>query len=208
MTQKQFIITIPMLREEELIEIEYQSADASDLPTVKSRFPGIALLEWNLSKDDEDVHLTLVMTDDDNHRSERNLEIFIKELEAFAKRREVDLCVESIVTLPHNETSEKQIESFRKLTAMYKVGAEVFCDITFGTKVTPICIFASLAYAEQVSDAIVKSIIYGKYSHDDGRLGTIYDIRCVYELNMTVNAMTGKDKQEVDEVIDFIWGRS
>ncbi len=208
MTQKQFIITIPMLPEESLKELEYKSADTPDLPVVRSRFPGIALLEWNLAKSDNDVKITLVMTDDDNHRSQKNLEIFLQELEKLAERRGIALCVDSIVTLPHNETADKQLESFRKLTDMYQEGADVFCDITFGTKVTPICIFASLAYAEKLRDAVVKSIIYGKYAHDDGQLGTIYDIRCVYELNMTVNAMTGMDEQEVEELIDFIWGRA
>ena len=206
MKNKHFVITVSMLPSDSLKEVTYSSIDLKDLPPVKSCFPGIPLIEWNLAKDDDNIRISLIMTDDENHRSGKNLKVLKEELTDLSKRLGKQISITDTINVPDNETREKQIEMFRKLIAVYNEDTEIYADITYGTKVTPICIFASLVYAEKFKKSRISSIIYGRYAHDGSTEGHIYDIRSIYELNMFVNTATKLPNSNVDEMIDLIWG--
>lgn len=206
MKTKQFLISVPMLPEESLKSIEYEFVGLPNLFHVKSRFPSIPLIEWNLASDDQDIRIVAIMTDDVSGRSERNLAVLKEELAEMSLRVGIALEINELIRLPHNETKEKQVEMFRKISNSYLDDSEVYVDITYGTKVMPICTFASLVYAEKVKNAEIKSIIYGKYEHTDSGKGEIYDLRSVYELNMLVNSISAFPSMEIEGTIDLLWG--
>ena len=206
MTNKDFFVTIPMLPPEKLEELNYVKEGKPD--GVKSRkvsFPSLAMIEWNAQKDD-DIRIIAVMTDDVNGCSVKNLEKFKRELSELSDDIGIELSVEEIVHVPHTESKEKHNKLFKELCALFKNGHDIYMELTYGTKVTPIGLFSSLTYADKVCGCDIKSIIYGNYAFNDSKIGSIYDIRSMYDFSMFIHSAEFMTKENLDIVLNNIWG--
>ena len=53
-------------------------------------------------------------------------------------------------------------------------------DLTYGSKLTAIEMFASLFYTEIAADCSIKKVIYGKYSFDGSEYGELFDATELY----------------------------
>lgn len=177
MKKKICIVTVPMLPPADLRPIRYQTRDG-DLSS-PTRFPGIALLEKHAAGKSP-VKLVTVRTDDDNGRTEACYRFFHEELEQLRQRLRPDLAVDTEIVVPHNETGEKERRLLKDLFSCFDRGSYIYMDLTYGTKLTAVELFASLHYAEIVADCSVRSVVYGKYAFSDTGTGELFDATRLY----------------------------
>lgn len=205
---KQFIVTVSMLPEDKLRELSYSfEAFPKDDP-VSSRFPAIPLIKKNLNKSD-DYEIIAIMTDDENGFSKINLDYFKDELKKLSDQLgyEIALKDENILTVQPYETQQKHIAFFNSLCKSYKKNAELYVDVTYGTKVSIISQFATLVYAEKNMNCDIAQIIYGLlFGKKDNDSGIIYDIRCLYELNMLIHSCSSIPNMDIEKMLDMFEG--
>lgn len=203
--KKIFFITIPMLPSQNLKAIQYRKEDKGVLMSIPTKFPGIVLLDWSVLGD-EDVKIVTVRTDDKNGFTPANYELFKQELNALAEIHERKFEISGEIILPHSETKEKQILLAKEICSHFEEDCDIYMDITYGTKVTPIGMFSSLAYAEKILNCDIKSVTYGNYPFDGSNVGDIYDVRCLYELTGLIGACDILPKQDIEEMLKSLWG--
>ena len=208
MRKKVFFVTIPMLPSENLKKITYRKEDRGDLSIGESRFPGIIMIE-NCYLGNEPVKIISIRTKDDNERTEPNYRLFKEELSDLSKRLGLDkeLEIEKEILIEHSENRDKQIQLFSEICSCYEEESDVYMDITYGTKVTPVCMFSTLAYAEKIAKCEIKGVYYGKFSHGSKLAGEFYDVRCLYEIAMLANSAADYiPREQFDKMFKEFWG--
>ena len=205
MSKKQFIVPIPMLKPEDLREVNYSADFNKDFVFTPASFPAIAMIEMYLEKGDE-YEIITVRTADDNDRTKGNYEKFKQELKKLSEIKGMDIAITKEILVPHEETKKKHIEFFRALCDIYQPLSDVYMDITYGTKVTSISMFASLVYAENVTKCYISDIVYGKYTHGGEKEGRLFSIRCLYELKELINSASVMGDADIDELLDIFGG--
>lgn len=177
--KKQFICTIPI--REDITKTVYIYPDYPEKKKVESFFPAISMLANNIESGDE-VSLTLIISDKES--SYNNLELFMSELEEIEKNTGVPLKVneEDKIIISLEESKDKHLEFFGKISKSYKPEHKLYIDTTYGSKVTPISTFASLIFAESAESCSIEEIIYGSFYKGQSE-GKIYDLRCLFEIS-------------------------
>lgn len=204
---KQFFATISMQPKESLARLNYIIDGKPDTDIMTASFPSIPMIEMNLSADDEkNYEIYLIYTKDDEERYKYCYDTFKKELAELSKRKGFDIKVTGEVQVPHEESRSKHIGFFREMCKTFKPQSDVYMDITYGTKATSVSCFASLSYAENVMNCDIKQIIYGKYNHGDKPTGSLYDVRCLYELSGLIRNASAINGLNVDEMLDMFGG--
>lgn len=203
--KKTVFVTIPMLPAESLKPVKYRKENTGKIFSEPSRFPSIPMLEWNMSADDE-IKIVAVMADDEAGRSKANLETYKAELAKLSEDMGIQMEINEVIVLPHEETKKKQVQLFKEISKHYDNASEIYMDVTYGTKITSIGLFSSLVYADKVKGCDIKTIIYGKYAHTDGETGEIYDLRCLYDLNMLIHAAEFMPANDIEDLINDLWG--
>ena len=204
MSKKIFFVTIPMLDSEKLKLLKYRKENRGEIFSEPSRFPAIPFLEWSIIGNEE-IKLVTVRTDDDRNCTEENYRLFKEELAALSDRLGREITVDAEIVLPHEENREKQILILKKICEQYEENADVFMELTYGTKVTPIGMFSSLTYAEKIKHCNIKSVIYGKYPFM-GEVGDLYDVRCLYEMTGIINAAEFLPDEKIESLLGGLWG--
>ena len=198
---KQFYVPISMLPKEKLKRIGYSWEGRPDREKIFSCFPSIPMIKNNLSAEDN-CDIIAIKTNDAAGRTEYNFTVFEDELKQLSQEKGMEIKVSKIINIEHNETKEKHTKFFYDLCKSYVEGSEVYFDITYGTKVSPIAQFATLVYAEKNRNCTIAEVIYGKYTHIDGdETGTIYDITSLYELNMLINNCSMLPGVDIDKIL-------
>lgn len=204
MKKKLFFVTIPMLDFDKLKLIRYRKEDKGLIFSEPSRFPAIPFLEWSIFGN-EDIKIVTIRTDDDKGSTARNYQAFKDELGELSKRLERELTIDAEIILPHEENREKQMHLLKELCSQYEEGTDVYMELTYGTKVTPIGMFSSLTYAEIVKHCNIKSITYGKYPFM-GEVGDLYDVLCLYQMTGVINAAEFLPDDTIDSILNDMWG--
>lgn len=204
MAKKQFFLSVSMLKPEQLKKIKYRMEDKGEVFSQPASFPSLPMIEGNIDKSD-DFELIAILTDDEYGRCRDSYEKMKQELKQLSDFLEIDLTITKEIVLSHNESRSKQVELFKKMSEAYKEKCEIYMDLTYGTKITSIGLFASLVYAERVKNCNIKAIVYGKYNHDDGDIGELYDVLSLYELNMLINTSYAIPGSKVEKMIEMLW---
>jgi len=205
MKKKVFLVTIPMQDPKNLKEIKYRKGNRGQLFSEPTHFPAIPFLEWNVYGS-EDVKLVTIRTDDDNDFSILNYQTFKEELKDLSNRLGAEIIIDQDIVIPHEETKEKQLSTLKQICECYEEDTDIYMELTYGTKVTPIALFSSLNYAEKVKHCQIKSIIYGKFPHNGSSIGEIYDVRCLYDMANLMHATEFMAEKEVGTLLDSLWG--
>ena len=192
-----------MLNSEMLKSLRYRKENRGEIFSEPSRFPAIPFLEWSILGNEE-VKLITIRTDDDNKCTADNYLKFKEELAGLSERIGRKLEIDAEIILPHEENREKQLSLLKELCSHYEKGADVYMELTYGTKVTPIGMFSSLYYAEKVKHCNIKSVIYGKYSFK-GDIGDLYDIRCLYDISCIINESEYMTDNKIESILDKLW---
>ena len=203
MKKKIFIISIPMLPQENLKLLRYDSGDGTY--SAQTRFPGIALLE-KYATGNVPVKIVTVRTDDENGYTSACYRFFLEELDGLAERTAMALTVDTQITVPHNENEEKERLLLKELFACFEKGGHVYMDLTYGTKLTAIEMFSSLCYAEIVEKCSIKSVVYGKYAFNGAKEGELFDATRLYHTVRLMDAAAQMDRKCFADLIRQLLG--
>lgn len=203
--KKIFFVSISMLPTDKLTPLYYSFEGEKDTD-YKTCYPSIVQMERNIKQGDE-VKIVAVMTDDDNERTADNFSVFEKELASLSERIGITLAVSERVLVPHSETKQKLIYLLKNLCAAFEEDSEIYMDVTYGTKVTSIELFTSLVFGAKVKNADIRSVIYGKFNHGEKvEQGTIYDIRCLYDIANLIYAADHLPEDKIENLLNQFWG--
>ena len=203
MSKKIIFATIALQRKDQLKKLAYHRENTQQCYPIASAFPAIPVMEESLC-DGDDVTIIPIITEDTFGNSRNNLEVFQEELAEMNQRHGWQLQLSDPIIIPHEETKPKQVQLFREFCNRYEENAEIYMDVTYGTKVTAIGVFSTLVYAERVKNCNIRSIIYGKFLHDAENTGEIYDIRPLYNLNMLIGALD-PGCGDVNALLNALW---
>ncbi len=203
--KKIFFVSISMLPVDRLTPL-YYSFEGEKAADYKTCYPSILQMEKNIKPGDE-IKIVAVRTDDDNDRTADNFNVFQHELATLSEKLGIELSVGETVKVPHNETKQKLIFLLKNLCAAFEEDAEIYMDVTYGTKVTSIELFTSLVFGAKVKNANIRSVIYGKYSHGENvENGTVYDIRCLYDILNLIYAADHLPEERIEDLLNQFWG--
>ena len=211
--KKQFFVTIPMMPPENVRELTYTFKGYPDRAGIKvtSRFPGIALLKENITEGD-DFEIVVLWTDKPlrtNSNAEftdsiTNLNTFYDELSKLENEIGVSLKAHTKeIVIPYNEERSKQIESFKMICESFIKSADIYMDLTYGTKMSIIDEFASLIYAEKACGCYIRELVYGSFDFDEGNTAVIYDVRLLYEMNSLIQSASDIPGIDIKKILDM-----
>ena len=204
MRKKTFVISIPMLPADNLKVLNYKNGNDESV-CCRTRFPGIALLRDNMFGEVE-ISIITVRTADAAGRTEYCYELFKKELQELSIETGIELRISREIVIPHNETEAKEKLLLRELFECFPRHANVYMDVTYGSKLTAMEMFSSLCYAEVAEGCSIKSVVYGKYAHDGSDSGELFDVTGLYHTMrfMETASHMGKDafKDLVRQIVE------
>ena len=206
MAKKQFIATISMQDPKNLKPLIYKAEFDSTFTSIETASPAICMLQMNLNKGD-DYELVTVRTIDDNKFTPINYESFKADLKRLSDVLGFEITIGREIDLPHVENREKHIGFFNDICKVFDKSADIYMDITYGTKATPVAEFASLVYAEKVADCAIKQVIYGKYAYK-GNEGELYNLRCLYELSQLIHSYSYLENVDINKMLSAFGGNS
>lgn len=96
-----------------------------------------------------------------------------------------------------------QVETFKELYNSFESGDEVYFDITFGLKPTPMTVFVACNYVQKfMKDVKIKRLVYAHYDFNDpDRVHPIVDVTSLFLLNSLIDTLSMMDSQKP---MDFI----
>ena len=170
-------------------------------------YPINAVLAEKL-KSCDDVKVVLLKTVTQSGNSDKNAELFRKELDAINTNIGTHITYETIET-DFVETKANHEKRLRAMLSKVEDGAQLYADITFGQKPLPMVLMCVLHFAEKFFHADVKEIVYGKVDfvrHEDGASypenPELYDITSLYYLNGLVDSMEASSGEAALKSLD------
>ncbi len=210
---KIFFCTIPMNDPQGIKTVEYSffgDERKKDI-VVTTKFPAIAMLKTNLKADD-DFEIVIMWTDkplksDENSQftdSVTNLNSFYEELDCLSNELGMNLKEKTReIIIPFDESSGKQILTFKMICNSFVKDSEVYMDLTYGTKMSIINEFASVTYAEKACSCYIKEMIYGSFDFGKTAKATIFDIRTLYEMSALIQSASNIPDIDITRIFDM-----
>ena len=124
------------------------------------RYPVMAFLEKNLTKNDEMKIILLVKEDKDGHYK-NNIRTCKEEIDAVVEKTGASISTELICT-PFEEDMHTHGDLLLKIIKTVGRDAELTVDMTYGPKDQVVILFTALNFAEKFLGCEVANIIYGK----------------------------------------------
>jgi hypothetical protein len=206
---KVIIVTAPMKPPKDVHAIQYPVDGNKDIEYGKPvRCPINGVLAKTLQKDEQvKIIYIMIKTESDNSECERNKGEFIMELESINKEIGAVFTYDTIEIdfEPTKKTFNKLITD---LAEKIPENAELYTDITFGSKPEILSLFCALRFVEEFRDAIVQFIVYGKVEFNKETRKPenpkLFDITSLYYLFKLMGTMGASDAETAAETLkDF-----
>lgn len=155
-----------------------------ELPFV---YPINAVLAEKLKKDDE-VKVVLLQTNCQTEelktQIKNNTELFENELNSINQKIGAKITYEELSS-EFNEAKKEHENRIMTILSQMEKGVELYGDITFGPRTTPMIMLCAFSFAEKYYDAHIMKIVYGKVEHgkDGLKAPELCDITSLYYLN-------------------------
>lgn len=185
---KKFITSIPFQPTNKFEKVRYaaQENDKFLANNIETRYPIIVAIKNSVQKG-ENISVTIIAAND-HQNVEQNKKLLIEELDLMKADIGFEYVLNEIKTITE-ETPEKHLELFEQIIGIFEEDDEVYADITYGTKPTPIVMMMALSYAyEMCSNTDVKAVIYGAKNHITGKT-EIFDESCLFYMNSVIHKM-------------------
>jgi hypothetical protein len=202
---KVIIVTAPMKPPHDVEAIQYPVDGNKAIEYEKPvRCPINSVLAKTLQKG-EQVKVIYIMTKGDYSECEQNKKAFIEELEDVNREIGAVLSYDTVDIdfIPTKQTYNKLITD---LSEKIPENAELYTDITFGSKFEILSLFCALRFVEEFRDAVVQYIVYGKVEFNKGEKVNpmIYDITSLYYLFKLMGTMGAASAETAMETLkDF-----
>lgn len=168
-------------------------------------FPVNGVLARSLRKDDE-VKVVLLKKEDLDGNSGRNAGEYMSELDRINTNTGARIEYR-ILSTPHDESRDVQEKLFKEMINELVDGAEIYADITYGTKSLPIIVFSVLNFALRFFKVDIKNIVYGKVDFDkDNRPFNpeLFDMTALFYLNSIANTIECENSEAAKKILDTI----
>jgi hypothetical protein len=157
------------------------------------------VLARTLKKNDE---VKVILLKKEEGKSDEYLEYFKNELNDINKdiKAKIDY---KVLSIPEKENKENHKLLFENLINELDERAELFADITYGTKAIPIITFFALNYAEKVYRSEIDTVIYGHLNHTTKK-GSLVDMTSLCYLNSIINAVNCDDTERANKMVQTL----
>ena len=201
---KVVIVTVPMRPPHKVKSVQFPVAGNKALEYDKAVFsPVNSVLAKNMKKGEE-VKLIYIMTVGGNSQCELNKRTFMEELEGINSEIGAVLSSETIEIefLPVKKTYNKLITD---LAEKIPDNAEIFADITFGSKPDILSLFCALRFVEEFREALVQFIVYGRVEFhnetEEIEHPMLFDVTSLYYLFKLMGTMGAADADKASEIL-------
>ena len=193
---KTIICTMPMRPSEELKYVQYPVDENKAIEYEKPvLFPINGILAKKINKS-ESVKIIFIMTKSANSECEKNKVLFIKELEEINTKINANLSFDTVY-MEYKATKQIYNKLLTDLTEKISPQAEIYADITFGSKPEILSLFCAFRFIDEFKDAIIQYIVYGKVEFNKKTKGVenpmIYDLTSLYHLFKILGMMNTVD---------------
>lgn len=154
--------------------------------------------------DDNEKFKVLIVDSFNSSASKQNIKLLNEELNYFFSKT---VTIE-IINTNFAYDQKGQISTFKKLYKTFEFNDEIYFDITFGLKPTPMTIFVTCNYAQKfIENVSIKSMIYAHYSFeaDDSYVHPIIDITSLFLLNNLIDTLSQMQSSDPTKFIDSIF---
>lgn len=195
---KKFITTAPRQwvfpRSNNQEILPYESDNPILSCPIRTPFPVIPLIDAYIADGDslfEVIVITAVGTEQGNC-AEDNYRLLVEAVQKLAESKNASCRFEKL-EIPLEESSDTHLDTFAKIIELIQPEDTVYCDITYGTKTTPIIEMLALNFAYQCKDASVECVSYGEavFDRDTHEIirKKIYDITPLFLMDQIVNTL-------------------
>ena len=201
------IITVPMKRADKVEPLIYPVDGNKAVEYEKPvRCPVNGILAKTLKRGEE-VKIIYIMTIGENSECEQNKSNFISELEGINAEIGAVLNYDT-VEIPFLPTKQTYNKLLTDLSDKIPENAEVYADITYGHKPEILSLFCALRFVEEIRDALVQYIVYGKaeFSPKTGQIEhpMLFDITSLYYLFKMIGTIGSADADSASKMLqDF-----
>jgi len=204
---KVIVITVPMNQPNQIKEVIYpvdgNKAIEYDKPI---RCPVNGILAKTMNKGEE-VKVIYIMTIGKNSFCDQNKEVFKRELETINGEIDAVLSYDTVEIefLAAKKTYNKLITD---LADKIPDNAELYVDITYGSKPEILSLFCALRFVEEFRSAVVQYFVYGQAERNKktSKLEDvmIYDITSLYYLFILMGSLRASDAESASKKLkDF-----
>ncbi len=185
-------------------EIKYLS-DSKKIKVTESYYYCFSnVIENNVSNGDK-AELIVLELQRKSGAIKENTDCYLKDITKIEEKKGASI-VSKIISLPFNESKTTFQEAFFKLINELEENAEIYVDITFGAKTTPLLLISFLQFAERYFNCEVKMIDYAQRDYDKNEkpiIGSecLYDVTSLFYLNTLMNEMNCKTGSEAVETV-------
>ena len=170
---KKFICVSPHQPPEKFSKGIYKAVDNDKLIyESETGFPVIPAIN-GYAEANEEIEVITVVSDYDN--AKKNYETFKDEINELAEKKNIKV-KQVPITIPYDESIDTQLKMFSNLIDCTSDDDELYCDITYGTKVMSQLLTMSVNYGYRIhKNVMLGCMVYGAVNHNTKELA-IYDI--------------------------------
>ena len=204
---KVVVITEPMNRPDWVKPVIYPVDGNKAVEYEKPiRCPVNGILAKTMKKDEE-VKVIYIMTIGKNSFCEQNKKAFIEELEAINGEIGAVLSYDT-VEIEFLATKQTYNKLITDLADKIPDNAELYADITYGSKPEILSLFCALRFVEEFRNAVVQYFVYGKAERNketnELEDQMIFDITSLYYLFSLMGSMRASDAESASKKLkDF-----
>lgn len=207
---KKFISTSPYQEVGELHELGYTAVENDKLNSdLLTGFPVLVLLNGYAKAGDEAELITLVAIGDEKGNkfksAERNYRRLCEEAELLENEKNIKITMRK-VSVSYDEGLDKQLKAFDDLLQLIGDNDELYADLTFGSKPTPIVEMLALNYGYRARQNVtIGCVTYGQFNHEHPEeKGKIYDITALLAVDEIVKNVADLGIENPGEYIHSI----
>ena len=200
------IIFCNIMTQEKITRLKYKVSGNSAIEyNGEVVFPINGVLAKTLRRE-EDIKVILLKKEGIHGNGDINVGEYMKELNIINQNigAKIDY---KVISIPHDESRQIQEKLLKDMINEITEGAEVYADITYGTKSLPIIAFSVFNFAEKFLKADIKHIVYGKVDYDDkgNQINPeLFDMTALFYLNSIASTMECKTADEAKKLLDTI----
>jgi hypothetical protein len=162
---------------------------------------------YNALKKGEEAKIIFILTDGENSCSGEHRENFIKEFEAINAGKSLSLSYAD-VKIPFQATKRTYNRLLVDLAETVPENAEIYADMTFGSKPEVLSLFCALKFVENFRNAAIEYIVYGKVDFNkktnEPENPMIFDLTSLYYLFDLIGSIEAADAEAGSKLLkDF-----
>lgn len=195
---KKFIFASPYQIPEKFNKGIYHAVDNEKLSyDTETHFPIINVINGYADENDS-IEAVAVVSDYSNAKT--NYKTFVEELDVVAEKKNLKVRL-TLVEIPYGDELDIQLEMFSKLIDCVGDDDELFCDITYGSKVMSQILTMAVNYGYRIhSNVTLGCIVYGGKNFNDEKM-KIYDITSLNYMDEIVRMFAeNKVKNPTDKI--------